>query len=86
MRETHDTVFKDVNPVIPVRDMRETLAFYEEKLGFVLVFDGSVQPGAAINYAGVHRAGVTLHLQTMAEGENHTMPLIRNRVENIEPL
>jgi len=30
--------FCELNPVIPVRDMTATLAFYEQKLGFKKVF------------------------------------------------
>ncbi len=51
--------FKRVHPVIPVRDVRAALEFYE-KLGFALVFlDNEAQP----RYAGVERDGVQLHLQ-----------------------
>ena len=32
------------------------------------------------------RGGLCLHLQAIAPGEDPTMPLIRIRVENIEPL
>ena len=82
----NETRFPALNPVIPVRDMQGTLAFYERKLGFVKVFDDTAKPGDAIRYAGVSRGGLCLHLQSMAPGENPTMPLIRIRVERIEPL
>jgi len=78
-----ETTFCELNPVIPVRDMNKALEFYEEKLGFRKVFDDS---GSPPGYAGVKRGGLCLHLQTMAPDENPTMPLIRIRVERIEPL
>ena len=84
MRRT--TEFRELNPVIPVKNMNETLAFYEEKLGFRRAFDDSTGPETPISYAGVLRGGLCLHLQSMAPDENPTMPLIRIRVDNIEPL
>jgi len=79
-------VFKELNPVIPVRDMTAALAFYVNQLGFKKTFDDASEPGGEINYAGVCRGGLTLHLQTMTPNERPTMPLIRIRVEHIEPL
>jgi len=79
------TTLKALNPVIPVRNMEETLAFYEGKLGFKRSFDDS-GGGDTINYAGVVRDGLCLHLQTMAFDEKPTMPLIRIQVLNIESL
>ena len=73
-------------PVIPVRDMHESLAFYQGKLGFRLVFDDSGEQGGEISYAGIRRDDVVLHLQAMVPGQDEAMPLIRIRVENIEPL
>ncbi len=81
-----ETQFRDVNPVIPVRDMKQTLEFYETQLGFKKAFDDAHQNGGTASYAGVCRGGLCLHLQTMAPDEDPTMPLIRIRVENIEPL
>lgn len=80
------TVFKALNPVIPVRDMTATLGYYEGKLGFRRVFDDAAAPGAEVSYAGVARGGLCLHLQSMAPDENPTMPLIRIRVEHIDAL
>ena len=81
-----ETRFLSLHPVIPVRDMGTALEFYEGKLGFEKVFDDAPEGGAPISYAGVSRGGLCLHLQTMAPGENPTMPLMRIAVENIEPL
>jgi uncharacterized glyoxalase superfamily protein PhnB len=80
------TRLKDVNPVIPVHDMKATLKFYQDGLGFKKVFDDASDSGSPVSYAGVRRGGVCLHLQEMVPGEEPTMPLIRIRVENIEPL
>ena len=82
----NETKFKDVNPVIPVRDMAAALAFYEDKLRFRKAFDDAARPGDPINYAGVSRGGICLHLQTTAPDQNATAPQIRIRVTNIEPL
>ena len=81
-----ETRFHSLNPVIPVRDMIAALDYYEQKLGFRRVFDDAAEAGGPISYAGVARGGLCLHLQTMAPDERPTMPLIRIRVENIEPL
>ena len=80
------TRLRSVHPVIPVRDMIAMLAFYEDKLGFRKAFDDAAAPGDTINYAGVHRGGQCLHFQTVTPGDDPTMPQIRIRVENIEPL
>jgi uncharacterized glyoxalase superfamily protein PhnB len=81
-----ETTFRELNPVIPVREMRKALEFYEQKLGFRKTFDDASGPDSVPSYAGVCRGGLCLHLQTMAPDENPTMPLIRIRVERIEPL
>jgi catechol 2,3-dioxygenase-like lactoylglutathione lyase family enzyme len=86
MANSDESRLREVNPVIPVRDMALTLAYYEEKLGFGRAFDNADDPDGPIDYAGVQRDGLTLHLQAMSEGEGPTMPLIRIRVDNIEPL
>lgn len=81
------TQFLEINPVLPVRDVEATLAFYVEKLGFTKTFDDAEQPGDVLHYAGICRGGFCLHLQRLSNDENDpTMPLIRIRVENIEPL
>ncbi len=81
-----ETRFLSLHPVMPVRDMAAALEYYEGKLGFERVFDDAAESGAPISYAGGSRGGLCLHLQTMAPGEDPTMPLIRIAVENIEPL
>lgn len=86
MSDSGATRVIDINPVIPARDMAESLAFYEGKLGFERRFAYAEDPDGPISYAGLHRAGLTLHLQAMVPGQDDAMPLIRVRVENIERL
>ena len=80
------TLLKELNPVIPVRDMPSALSYYQDKLGFARVFDDAGPSGGPISYAGVARDGLCLHLQTMAPDESPTMPLIRICVDGIEAL
>lgn len=86
MANNDETRLQEINPVISVRDMASTLAYYEDKLGFKRVFDNAETPDGPIDYAGVERDGLTLHLQAIATDEQPTMPLIRIRVDNIERL
>ena len=79
------TVLGD-HPVIPARNMTESLAFYVDRLGFTTVFDDAAQPGDPVSYAGITRDGLTLHLQAMVPGQSDAMPLIRIRVSGIEAL
>ena len=52
--------FQEVNPVLPVRNVSDAIAYYMQKLGFRLLFqDAPHDP----KYAGVERDGVRLHLQ-----------------------
>jgi catechol 2,3-dioxygenase-like lactoylglutathione lyase family enzyme len=52
--------FKEVHPVLPVRDIKKAVAYYQDRLGFRLKFqDNPDEP----KYAGVSRGSVELHLQ-----------------------
>jgi len=51
---------REVNPVLPVRDVPEAIRYYTERLGFALRFQDRPQDP---RYAGVERDGVRLHLQ-----------------------
>ncbi len=42
----------ELNPVVPVKQMQESLDFYVTKLGFVRVFDDATNDGETITYAG----------------------------------
>ena len=83
---SESAILVSAHPVIPVRDMDAALVYYTVKLGFTIVFNDANEPGETINYAGVRRDDICLHLQTMAPDENPTMPLIRMCVKNIETL
>jgi catechol 2,3-dioxygenase-like lactoylglutathione lyase family enzyme len=54
-------MFREVQPVLPVRDVDRALQFYVERLGFRLAFQDRPAPDA--RYAGVRRDSVELHLQ-----------------------
>lgn len=60
------TQFKDVIPILDVRDVNKALAYYVEKLGFQIEFRYKEDPD---NYAGVYREGVYLHMQWQHEDE-----------------
>jgi len=52
--------YKAVHPVLPARDVRKAVAYYQDRLGFQLKFqDDPDDP----KYAGVRRGSVELHLQ-----------------------
>jgi catechol 2,3-dioxygenase-like lactoylglutathione lyase family enzyme len=53
------TTLEAVHPVLMVRDVRASVAFYE-KLGFAFGFSDSVENP---KYAGIRRDAVELHLQ-----------------------
>lgn len=80
------TTVLGVNPVIPARDMVETLSFYVDRLGFDKTFDDASQPGSPVTYAGISRDGLTLHLQALVPGQSEAMPLVRIQVTGIEAL
>jgi uncharacterized glyoxalase superfamily protein PhnB len=61
--------FKEVQPVLPVRDVDRALRFYVERLGFQLAFRD--RPGPDVRYAGLRRDGVELHLQWHDEADFH---------------
>jgi len=54
------TQFRQVIPVLPVREVNDAIRYYNEKLGFCLRFQDDPQNP---KYAGVERDGVLLHLQ-----------------------
>ena len=76
---------KAVNPVLPTKDVRASVAFYVERLGFKLnVQDSPSQP----RYAVVARDNVELHLQwhDPAEWVAVERPMLRFVVPAIEKL
>ena len=56
--------FKDVIPILDVRDVEKALCYYVEVLGFEIEFRYGKDPN---NYAGVCRDGVSLHMQWQHE-------------------
>lgn len=58
--------FKDVIPILDVKDISRALDYYAEKLGFQVEFRYSEDPA---NYAGVYRDSVYLHMQWQHEDE-----------------
>ncbi len=77
---------KDIHPVLPVRNVFESLLYYTDKLGFNVVFaDDEKNP----MYAGISKDDIEIHLQwhDSAEWEdNKDRPMLRFAVENIESL
>ena len=58
--------FKEVNPILPVRDLEKSIRYSVDCLGFRLALRDRSGPD---NYAGVRRDTVELHLQRHAENE-----------------
>jgi catechol 2,3-dioxygenase-like lactoylglutathione lyase family enzyme len=62
-------MFREIHPILGVRDLERALAFYIDRLGFKLAFqDGD-------NYAGLRRDEVELHMQWQGEDEMSTTRL-----------
>lgn len=76
------TELREANPVLPVGDMAEALAFWEGRLGF----SASFRYGDPPTYAGVRRGPVELHLCLVDDPSLALQTQVRVRVENIEPL
>ena len=58
--------FKDVIPILDVRDVDAALRYYSQRLAFQVDFRYEADPN---NYAGVRRDGVCLHMQWQHEDE-----------------
>lgn len=78
--------FTDVHPVIPARDVEESIAFYTEKLGFSLLWVGATDENGKPIYVGVGREGFRVHLQATVPGQSDAAPLIRIRTRDIDAL
>ena len=79
---TDETEFLHTNPVFASQDVRRDIAWYEEQLGFKKNFDSGDEP---LNYAGVSRQGVYLHMQYQFPKDMWASDL-RIQVKNIQPL
>ncbi len=74
-----------VNPILPSQDVRKSIDFYVNQLGFALQFqDSTDDPG----YAGVRRDSVELHIQRHdpSEWERTERPSLRFVVEDVQGL
>lgn len=79
--------FREVNPVLAVRDVDAAIRYYTEKLGFRVSFqDSPTDP----KYAGVRRDTVELHLQWHDEkdfrSEGSDPPILRFIVDDPDTL
>ena len=73
-----------VQPVLPSRDVKRSIAFYVVRLGFTLVFEVEEHPA----YAGIRRDGVELHLQWHDPSEWSAVdrPMLRFVVSDLDAL
>lgn len=76
------TTLREANPVLPVGDLAEALAFWEDSLGFAASFRYGEPP----TYAGVRRGPVEVHLCAVDDVSVARQTQVRIRVENIELL
>ncbi|HAS40544.1 MAG TPA: glyoxalase/bleomycin resistance/extradiol dioxygenase family protein [Microscillaceae bacterium] len=83
-----ETQIVQINPVLPVGDMQESLDFYENKMGFKNVYDSSNynEAGQELDYAVMCRQNCCIHLQLFKDIRPDFQPQIRIEVKNIEPL
>ena len=78
-------IFKAVQPILPVNDIRLSLSYYIDKLGFTLAFiDSSEKP----MYAGIRRDAIEIHLQWHQEENWKQMNAssLRFKIEYIDAL
>ncbi len=55
--------FNDCTPILVVRDIEKSVAYYRDRLGFTVDFTYGEPP----SYAGVYRGSVLLHLQAESQ-------------------
>lgn len=72
----------NVIPLIPARDVEETIAFYRDRLGFDLVF----RDAEPARYAGIRRDGAELHLYANADRYLAENASLRIDVDDIDAL
>jgi uncharacterized glyoxalase superfamily protein PhnB len=70
-------VWKNAVPVLPVKDVKEAVVFYQASLGFAPAFDMG-------NYAGIVRDGIEFHLD--GSGAMSGPVAVRINVEGIDAL
>lgn len=79
-------ILERIDPVLPVRNVSESIAYYVNKLGFKLSFKDD---GEDPKYAGVVRDGIGIHLQWHDENdwkEGMDSSLLRIYVDEVEAL
>jgi catechol 2,3-dioxygenase-like lactoylglutathione lyase family enzyme len=64
--------FARVQPILGTRDLAQAVRFYVDRLGFTLAFG---DPSIRVNYVGLRRDNVELHLQFQFEHEMQTTRL-----------
>ncbi len=57
--------FNDCTPILVVRDIQKSVAYYRDRLGFTVDFTYGEPP----SYAGVYRGSVLLHLQAESQAD-----------------
>ena len=77
--------FKEINPVLPSRDVRRSVQFYANRLGFRLEFQDSADEP---RYVGLRRDDVELHVQwhDPAEWKTVERPSLRFVVSAVDSL
>ena len=77
-------MFREVQPVLPSRDVAASVEYYVQRLGFQLVFLEPKQPA----YAALRRDAVELHLQwhDPSEWSLTDRPMLRFLVADIDQL
>jgi len=77
---------EQIHPILPVKNVKEALKFYVEKLGFQIAFaDDNTNPF----YAGIKRDAIEIHLQwhdTKEWESDFNTPMLRIVTQNIEAL
>ncbi|MCC1484540.1 glyoxalase superfamily protein [Winogradskyella immobilis] len=81
-----EAYLKQVYPILPVKDVLETVDYYVNQLGFTLGFK---DVGDHPNYAGVIRDGIEIHFQWHSDAEwanGLTTQMLRIYVDEIDIL
>jgi catechol 2,3-dioxygenase-like lactoylglutathione lyase family enzyme len=68
----HTATFTQVQPILGTRDLAKAVSFYVDRLGFTLAFG---DPFIPVNYVGLRRDRVELHMQFQYEHEMGTIRL-----------
>ncbi len=68
----HTVVFGQVQPILGTRELANAVRFYVDRLGFTLAFG---DPSIPVNYVGLRRDGVEVHMQFQYEHEMGTSRL-----------